>query len=60
MRSIVTSYLKVVGMRSLATIHQYGLISQGDLVNKWIVAIFTDAGVAVAPKIKVIVLKLLI
>ena len=47
-------------MRSLATIHQYGLISQGDLVNKWIVAIFTDAGVAVAPKIKVIVLKLLI
>ncbi|MDB9541048.1 hypothetical protein NWP22_15525 [Anabaenopsis tanganyikae CS-531] len=60
MRSIVTSYLKVVGMRSLATIDQYGLISEGDLVNKWIVAIFTDAGVAVAAKIKVTVLQLLI
>lgn len=47
-------------MRSLATIHQYGLISEGGLVNKWIVAIFTDAGVAVAAKIKVTVLKLLI
>lgn len=47
-------------MRSLVTIHQYGLISQGDLVNKLIVAIFTDAGVALAAKIKVMVLKLLI